>query len=263
MSCVSSCPSCSRSCKVICFDDSDCQRVGAGTCHAKSCSLCTRTCSGGPTTCGGGTGGSSGGSGTGGSGATGGGGCTPDCSGNECGDDGCGNSCGSCGVNEECKSGQCVSTCECQGAELQCASADFTIEQCDGCSFQPIHCGDYCTSNGYAYSTGCSVTGSSLLSSCRCEKGGIGDICGADEQCLSGECSGWCSKDCEVWQDCDGKYSSGSNVNGFFNTCVATNAGSKRCFPRCATSADCADYPGTTCKDVTTTTNITQKVCSL
>jgi hypothetical protein len=49
MSCVRTCPSCSKSCKLLCGEQSDCDAAGAGSCYGSSCTLCRKWCHGAPT----------------------------------------------------------------------------------------------------------------------------------------------------------------------------------------------------------------------
>jgi len=130
-------------------------------------------------------------------------------------------------------------------------------------------CHAKCTTNSQCASGCCAgVQGGgnvcAAASNCQALKG-IGDACSSSSECASNSCNGWCTEYCSATNKlCLGSASDNvsNNSNGHVNWCVQNNSGSDICFPGCSTTADCAPYPGTTCKYVTTVADGSDYVCA-
>jgi hypothetical protein len=153
-------------------------------------------------------------------------------------------------------------TSACTAGQQQCSGT--SLQKCVNGAWQTSTCVELCKAAGYDTFDSCGRD-SSGKDVCLCKNVvlGIGDPCTANSQCSSGICGGWCSAACSWESDCDGRYSSGKNANGFYNACIKSTAGQFYCFPRCNATSDCAKYPGTTCKSATNTLNQMFKICSL
>jgi hypothetical protein len=100
-------------------------------------------------------------------------------------------------------------------------------------------------------------------------RGGLGDVCRANAQCNSGNCTGdavnpgWCTDACDLDPTCAGGYGSTGWENPFgeYNWCVQNTAGADVCTPACFFASSCDNYPGSTCVTKTTTTGYTEDVC--
>jgi hypothetical protein len=95
---------------------------------------------------------------------------------------------------------------------------------------------------------------------------GLGDDCLQDEQCTSHQCvnkpNGWCSRPCQSLDLCSHDATDDMNYYGEYNWCINVLGGYK-CTPGCSRdSADCANYPGTTCKMVTDIDGFDPYVCA-
>lgn len=184
----------------------------------------------------------SGGGGSGGGGAAGTGGSTgatrdsglPPCgiagsvctAGNEC--------CHSATGTTTCLSGRCVEACT-------------TNSDCTSACCIPLQGGG----NACGAASLCSTTGTT----------GIGDLCSSGDQCVSGQCNGWCTASCASSASCDGKLTAGTNSSGQMNTCILTVSNTRLCAPNCASNNDCLKFAGATCKNLTNTFGGPAKVC--
>lgn len=150
----------------------------------------------------------------------------------------------------------------CTAGQQQCSGTSF--QKCVNGAWQTSTCVELCKAAGYDTFDSCGHD-SSGKDACVCKNVvlGIGDPCTTNGDCGSGMCNhGWCSTTCSWESDCDGRYGSGKNANGFFNACIKSSSGQRYCFPRCNATSDCAKYPGTTCQAGSNTVGQIFKVCS-
>lgn len=78
----------------------------------------------------------------------------------------------------------------------------------------------------------------------------IGKACSTDEQCDSGWCVAWCTRECVTDADC------GDGV------CARVSSGRAMCFPRCETHLDCGAFEMAMCHRVQSTCGRAERVCS-
>lgn len=144
-----------------------------------------------------------------------------------------------------CKStGQsCRTSTDCCGA-LTCNSLTKTCKS----STPPACSGRACTSSaGCCADFACSRFGKT----CHAARNlATGDPCTAHAQCLSGECSNYCTKTCTSTAAC-----------GSANSCLETATG-PACIPFCQTNADCTIFgAGITCQESTDLNGLKLKGC--
>lgn len=152
-----------------------------------------------------------------------------------------------------CNGGTCGEPCKQTGQACYATSGGGT-NCCAGLTCTTSGCAAPSTCGGLAASCG------SMFDCCQgltcprygstCAKGLIGDPCAENADCGSGICVGWCTKTCFSDAAC-----------GSTNYCIATSS-SYKCFPFCQTNADCAIYPGTTCKIGSDPDGLSLPVCS-
>ncbi len=154
-------------------------------------------------------------------------------------------------------------------ATKDCCQSSARAPKGQICLSDDSSCHAKCT-NDYECTSGCcaALKGESYgacAATSFCPAGGIGDACATSSSCSVGSCAGttrgWCSRGCSYSSDCNGSYSGGVNKYGGYNFCIAASSGSNFCFPACASDADCTWYPGTVCRDTSTTTGTTVRVC--
>jgi hypothetical protein len=140
-------------------------------------------------------------------------------------------------------------------------------------------CSDGCTDSSECVSACCAPLDSSKVAcgpaaACYLPSPGVGDPCNSANPCANGgRCSsptgGYCTTGCLYSiPDCNGTHPivlSGTtymgNRYGMLNWCVSMG-GQNICAVDCYTNTDCAEYPGTTCKPITTTDPISASVCA-
>lgn len=84
--------------------------------------------------------------------------------------------------------------------------------------------------------------------------------CTSNGECASGLCDDWCVARCSSDFDCIGD--GNGTVTGFNGTCITANDGLRYCFPGCAGSGDCSDYPATSCQVRTNPNGFDYEVCT-
>ncbi|HEY8038804.1 MAG TPA: hypothetical protein VIF15_03390 [Polyangiaceae bacterium] len=97
-----------------------------------------------------------------------------------------------------------------------------------------------------------------------CGQAGVGDACtSSSNTCAPGlTCGGaFCTRSCSGDADCAGAYDDGKNQSGGANVCALDASQATVCFPTCATSADCAHLPGTSCVSDSVAAGGTGQVC--
>ena len=163
------------------------------------------------------------------------------------------------------------------GPSCQATGSTCTV-QGDCCSFLDgdgscvdygtgARCADGCSVDSDCNSGCCAVltNGARACGPASACQGGIGDPCTSDTQCLSGlSCTGtWCTTSCSSsLTDCPGLYSGERNSSGQLNWCVSAASGSDVCFPGCYSNADCAAFPGTSCRSTYTNAGTAITVCA-
>lgn len=149
-----------------------------------------------------------------------------------CADDG--NSFGACvGPDGECEE---VSTSTSTGDPTECEPDDV----------QPCTCDDGTTMGETTCESDGSGFGPCLVDGSECAAAGtLGffEACTADNQCLSGVCRGFCTRECADYTECH-------ESDEVFGDCVDFGTGTKHCAPYCFAQADCDPYGEVWCSGV-------------
>jgi hypothetical protein len=166
---------------------------------------------------------------------------------------------------EACFAASCQSSCDgCSGdpaclAAVSCLSNCGTDQTCQNACINAL-------SSASASRLNAVFTCAASCSSCL-PPGGVGDSCTSNASCTSGNCTGagWCTEVCSASNSvCAGGHGSGGLYNQYsqLNWCIMNQAGYDTCFPGCSTNADCAHFPGTTCKTFVDVNGGSDSVCS-
>ncbi len=167
---------------------------------------------------------------------------------------------------ERCFATMCASQCSTCAGDSACNAALVCMANCGA----DTTCSDACVS-------GLSTSTTSLLASilgesgCVAEEcrsacgGGLGDPCNTNADCAYGACSGaggWCTTTCTENVQCASTSASIFDRDGQYVWCVYSTSDTYSCFPGCTSNADCAAYPGSTCRAATAINGASTAICS-
>lgn len=132
----------------------------------------------------------------------------------------------------------------CVGPDGECEEVSSSTstggdpQECEPDSVEPCTCDDGTTMGETTCEADGSGFGPCLVDGGECAAAGtLGffEVCAAANECLSGDCQGFCTRECTDYNDCQ-------ESETLFGDCVDFGSGTKHCAPYCLGQEDCAPY---------------------